>query len=198
MKTFYGIGMVAAIAPVLFSLLALGAGCRDEYSLTPAEELVKRVAQPREDEFQAVLCVVTADVLTHNTIELSLQTYGSVMAQWADKKTKKVTFSAATAARRYCTLLITEFEFTSPIKRVQLDLTREDAGIIGVEICTWTSASTPVTNVYSRKHAPCTEIKPYRERLYGISMLQTENELFDNFTPVLVGRRDANSPTLIP
>ncbi|MEK7648204.1 MAG: hypothetical protein AAB384_04205 [Patescibacteria group bacterium] len=199
MKTHYRFGAFVFALLITFVILAISAGCRDEYPLTPAEELAKKVAQPRSHEFQALLCVATSDALVHDAIELPIPVYGRVTIQWSDEKEKrKAVFTAVTKAQKYCTLLISESEYAAPIKRVQLDLTKEEFGITRVEYCAWTSASTPVTDVHGRQHAPCVEIKPYAGRLYGISMVLTENELFDNFTPVLVGRRTADSPTLIP
>lgn len=161
--------------------------------LTPEQRLVERVTNPA-NEFQALLCVRTANVVPTNNLELDFSFYrgieaGSVQGQ----RVPNVVFVSVPKAAHYCHLLAIYDGYAV------LDLTEGPDNVLSVQLCAWSSTAQAVTDVRGEAHAPCTEILPYEGKKYGIAIkLETTDPAFMKFTEVVVGRRNTGDPTLLP
>lgn len=157
--------------------------------LTPEQLLVERVTNPA-NEFQALLCVRTANVVPTNNLELDIWFYsGNEQGRFVPN----VVFASVPKAAHYCYLLVMYDGYAV------LDLTEGPDNVLSVQLCAWSSTAQAVSDVRGEAHAPCTEILPYERKKYGVAIkLETANPAFMKFTEVVVGRRNSGDPTLLP
>lgn len=190
-----------AITAVVITGFVMGALQSEEDLRTPREVMEESDKNPSSVEFYTLLCVETANTVLSEKLELNLEVWGSVTAQWVDKErgAGKVYFTRANKVQTYCTLLTTE-SLGHPIRGAILRLTEmpKDVVVTAVRACASHWESTPTKDIYNRLHAPCYDLKPDEDKTYELIMLLDDHRLIGDSNLIVVGRRKAGDPTLIP